>query len=417
MNAPRRHLPRPTRRGVGVVVAGALLIGVGLGLSSLPLVFAGVALVALVFASLVGVAIRVPSIEVSRRFAPDRAVAGWSVVETVTLVAPGSRSPVSVRVRDTVAWRVMHSSEGRVTTIPGGGAATVSFLLDDLPRGRHRVGPALVDVVEAFGVARRLVSVPGRSELTVLPEVVPVGRGRESRALGETGRQRRDHTSGGQDDPITREYRRGDAMRRVHWKATARQGELMVRQEEQHGLPSARVVLPTDPANWRDAHPALGSKLPVSDGFEWAVSAAASIAIEFGLAGSETRVVTLDGSLLADHDPAMTPLFLEMLADITLGDEVDLLSPEPAPREPVIAVVSSLAPREIDALGRSRGPGVRGVAVVVHLDSDPLTPDDSGEGSPGSVARALRETGWLVVETDSVADVAAVLQTPGVFGG
>lgn len=401
-----------------MALSGIVVVVVGLVLSSMPLVFAGVALVALVVSALVVVSVRVPTIDVSRRFAPDRAVAGWSVVENITLTAPGTRSPVSVRVRDTVAWRVMHSSEGRVTTIPDGSSATVSFLLDDLPRGRHRVGPALVDVVESFGVARRLVSVPGRSELTVLPEVVPVGRGRESRAIGESGRQRRDHSlAGGQDDPVTREYRRGDPMRRVHWKATARQGELMVRQEEQHGLPSARVVLPVRAANWRDAHPALGSKMPVSDGFEWAVSAAASIGIEYGLAGSQTRVVTLDGSMLADHDPSTTPLFLEMLADLALDDAAGELGPEPAPREPVVAIVSSLSASELESLGRSRGPGVRGVAIVLHLDTHVLSPDDTAPGSPRHVAAALRESGWLVMEADSVTDVASVLQSPGVLGG
>ncbi|AMM21283.1 hypothetical protein AX769_15520 [Frondihabitans sp. PAMC 28766] len=345
-------------------------------------------------------------------------MAGWSVLESVTVRAPGSVGAVSVRVRDTVGWRRMHSSEGVVTTIPAGSSSTVSFVLDDLPRGRHRVGPALVDVVEGFGMARRLVSVPGRSELTVLPEVVPIGFGRESRSLGEGSRLRRDHSqTGGQDDPITREYRRGDAMRRVHWKATARQGELMVRQEEQHGLPSTRVIVPVASANWRDWHPALGSGRPVSDGFEWAVSAAASIAVAYGLAGSQTRVVTLDGSTVAVHDPSTTPLFLDLLADLELDDDSSDRSPEASPREPVIAIVSSLGDADRQQLGRTRGPGVSGVAVVVHLDLDPLVPDDTAADSPSAVASALRADGWHVVDADSVSDVALVLSTAGVFGG
>lgn len=394
-----------------VAVIGSLL-------AAAPLVFAGVALIALVIAALVSVSIRVPSIEVSRRFSPDRAVAGWSVLESITVTAPGSRSDVAVRVRDTVAWRVMHRSEGVVATIPQGSASTVSFVLDDLPRGRHRIGPALVDVVEAFGMARRLVRVAGRSELTVLPEVAAIGHGRESRALGESSRQRRDQSqTGGQDDPITREYRRGDAMRRVHWKATARQGELMVRQEEQHGLPSTRVVLPVAAANWRDAHPALGSQRPVSDGFEWAVSAAASIAIEYGLAGSQTRVVTLDGDSVALHDPSATPVFLEQLADLALDDAAEERSPDAAPREPVVAIVSSLDRSGLERLGRSRGIGVAGTAVVVHVDADPLVPDDTAADSPRAVAAALRESGWQVVEVDSSSDPAVALQARGIVGG
>lgn len=384
----------------------------------MPLVFAGLALVALVLAALVVVSIRVPRIEIVRRFSPDRAVAGWSAVETLMLsTSPGSGA-TTVRVRETVAWRVMHSSEAGVTTIEPGSWSTVSFVHGDLPRGRHRIGPARVDVVESFGVAKRLVVVPGRSELVVLPEVVPVGFGRESRSLGEGSQRRRDQSvAAGHDDPITREYRRGDPMRRVHWRATARQGELMVRQEEQHSLPSARVLLPVRVHNWRDSHAALGSGDPVSDGFEWAVSAAASIAVEYGMAGSQTRVVTLDGASVALHDPSSTALFLETLADVGLDDEIDERSPEATPREPVVAIVSSLTAGEIDRLGHMRGPGVPGVAIVVHVDTDLLTPNDTGPDSPTSVAAALRESGWLVIETDAASDRSAVLSTRGVLGG
>lgn len=414
----REHWPRPTRRGLGVIVAGLAVATIGAILSSMPLVFAGVCLVALVVVALIVVSVHVPELSVVRRFSPDRAVAGWSVVETIGVQSETSRSSVSVRIRETLAWRVMAADEGVVATIEPGRAASATFVHIDLPRGRHRIGPARIDVVESFGVARRLVTVQSRAELVVMPEVVGVGRGRESRSLGEGARQRRDHSvSGGQDDPITREYRRGDPMRRVHWKATARQGELMVRQEEQHGLPSVRVVVPVQAENWRDAHPALGSQTPVSDGFEWAISAAASIAVEYGLAGSQTRVITVGGDTIALHDPSMTPLFLESLAQITLGDVVDERTPDATPREPVIAVVSSLASGELEQLGRTRGPGVTGVALVVHLDTDPLAAYDTSRDSPSEVAVALRESGWLVVETDSSADLRDVLAGDGVLGG
>src|SRR5690606_41086826 len=49
--------------------------------------------------------------------------------------------------------------------------------------------------------------------------------------------------AGDSDDVLTREYRRGDAMRRVHWRATARAGDLRVRQEEHHAEVSSLVIL------------------------------------------------------------------------------------------------------------------------------------------------------------------------------
>jgi hypothetical protein len=110
-------------------------------------------------------------------------------------------------------------------------------------------------------------------------------------------------------------------------------------------------------------------------------------------------------------------MFLELLSDVVLDDEIDEPSPEAAPREPVVAVVSSLTAAELDRLGHARGPGVAGVAIVVHLDADLLTPDDRERDSPRDVAKALAESGWRVIETASNADREPILQTPGVLRG
>ena len=47
----------------------------------------------------------------------------------------------------------------------------------------------------------------------------------------------------GEDDAATREYRHGDDLRKVHWRSTARVGELMVRREEQPFQSRATVLL------------------------------------------------------------------------------------------------------------------------------------------------------------------------------
>ena len=47
----------------------------------------------------------------------------------------------------------------------------------------------------------------------------------------------------GAEDAATREYRYGDDLRKVHWRSTARVGELMVRREEQPVHSRATVLL------------------------------------------------------------------------------------------------------------------------------------------------------------------------------
>ena len=81
----------------------------------------------------------------------------------------------------------------------------------------------------------------------------------------------------GDDDVIPRAYRDGDELRRVHWRSTARYGELMVRREEQRWQDRAVLILDSR----RSAHIGSGP----SSSFEFAVSAAASIGVHLARSG------------------------------------------------------------------------------------------------------------------------------------
>jgi hypothetical protein len=100
---------------------------------------------------------------------------------------------------------------------------------------------------------------------------------------------------------VPRAYRDGDELRRVHWRSTARYGELMVRREEQRWRNRAMVLLDTR----RDAHSGSG----VSSSFEFAVSAAASIGVHLARSG-------MDGQLVTDQGPVSgTGVFEDVLLD------------------------------------------------------------------------------------------------------
>jgi hypothetical protein len=70
----------------------------------------------------------------------------------------------------------------------------------------------------------------------------------------------------------------------VHWRSTARTGELMVRREEQPWESRATIVLDTRLQGHRGEGP--------TSSFEWAVSAAASIALHLRRNGYKIRLVT-----------------------------------------------------------------------------------------------------------------------------
>jgi len=110
-------------------------------------------------------------------------------------------------------------------------------------------------------------------------------------SLEEAGAGRTADTAG-EDDVIPRPYRDGDELRRVHWRSTARHGELMVRREEQRWRNRAVLLLDTR----AQAHTGAGA----GSSFEYAASAIASIGVHLARSG-------IDGQLVTDTGPATAP--------------------------------------------------------------------------------------------------------------
>jgi len=87
---------------------------------------------------------------------------------------------------------------------------------------------------DLFGLVELTRSFTTTDALVVTPTVTPLPAIRLGGDWAGGGDSRaRSISTMGEDDVTTREYRHGDDLRRVHWRSTARYGELMVRREEQ----------------------------------------------------------------------------------------------------------------------------------------------------------------------------------------
>ena len=112
-------------------------------------------------------------------------------------------------------------------------------------RGRYRLGPMRASTRFPFGLFRYSFVCGTSATLTVLPRL---GRLTESwRALRHesfAGSERREHRPGIDGDFYgLRPWQRGDSRRWIHWRTTARAGEVMVRQFEQPHSRDAAIVL------------------------------------------------------------------------------------------------------------------------------------------------------------------------------
>lgn len=216
----------------------------------------------------------------------------------------------------------------------------VSCKAAPLPRGAHKMAGPAVGSRFPFGIAERWRWDRKADELLVFPL-----RGRLSRRITDSllpsgsrmGAPTRMGLPGDEFRTI-RQYRSGDNPRRIHWRATARHGDLLVREMERER--SSPMVI------------ALDSRLPARSGkeaaaaLEQAIGFAAEVARAAHLAGNqvtliaffpEPRVIRVAGGERQEQAPrlvsagpgsvpaALTPLY-EALARLSPSSEADASS-------------------------------------------------------------------------------------------
>ncbi|MDG4765318.1 DUF58 domain-containing protein [Solwaraspora sp. WMMD406] len=277
-------------------------------------------------------------------------------------------------------------------------ASSVAYTVRADVRGRYEVGPLVVRLTDPFGLCELTRAFPSVDELTVIPQVVSLPSVRLTGEYTGSGDSRaRSVAVHGEDDSATREYRRGDDLRRVHWKSTARTGELMVRREEQPWESRATVVLDTRAYAHRGEGPTAS--------FEWAVAAAASAAVHFRTAGYRVRLVTEIGVDTDATEPDGDGLLLDQLADVTASQRSDIATLVEQVRRRsdnsvIVALLGALTVAEAELLAGLRGN--RTTCVAVLIDSSTwmnLTPAERVEAdrAHSAAALSLQESGWRVV--------------------
>ncbi|RFA09863.1 hypothetical protein B7R54_12110 [Subtercola boreus] len=313
----RTEVPRPTFRGWGFLVAGIVLLVIMNVLQRRDLSFVALFVLALPVLAAVGVSLyRFPLI-VDRRFTPELAAAGspvevrlllqnrglfgtpeavWFDDAAAPLVA-SARAPLP-RLRRSAGGSGSGSGSGGASGGSGGAPTTFGYSLEARHRGEHLVGPLTVLLSDPFGMVIRTVRIGRPDLLTVTPSTVPLPRGAVRLASGAGSAPASRQLGGaGEQDVISRKYQTGDSMRRVNWSATARFGELMVRQDDQQNDQHAVVILDCAATGYAAAHHRFSPE------FEWAVSMSTSIALHLLGEGFQVRHIDAVGARFDPSSP------------------------------------------------------------------------------------------------------------------
>ncbi|MBT2584649.1 DUF58 domain-containing protein [Arthrobacter sp. ISL-95] len=273
-----------TNRGWGLLAAGALSLGCAYVMGRRDLLSLAVFLILLPLVALAGVRVLKPKFQVYREFNPS--TVETSSTTTVRLaVARSSYGTGQVIMEEQLPPRFGEPPAFRFPArSASGGTSRYEYHLRSGKRGQFRIGPVTAEFSDPFGLSLRRHAIDDGDILTVTPAAVELPVTGLAGARGNDGvTATRIRANPSDDDIMTREYRHGDPMRRVHWAATARHGQLMVRQEESVTTPEATLILDQRFTAFAAGNgSAFGSRdedsdLVTSTNFEWTVTAAMSI--------------------------------------------------------------------------------------------------------------------------------------------
>ena len=284
----REGLSGLTVRGRAFLAAGITAIVCSMVLGQGPLARIGVLVAALPLVTAFVIGRSRYRFALSRTVTPTQVEAGQAARVSLTLTNEG-RAPTGVLLLEEQLPYVLGNRPRFVLEgIGHGWRRHVHYQVRSDVRGRFEIGPMSVRVSDPFGLVELGRSFRTTVPLIVTPRTVPLPQIPLSGAWTGSGDNRpRAFAIGSAEDVTVREYRRGDDLRRVHWRSSARVGELMVRREEQPW--QSRATLFID--NRAVSHRGHG----VASSLEAAVSAAASIAVHLAQRGFAVRLVTAHG--------------------------------------------------------------------------------------------------------------------------
>ena len=275
-----------TRQGIAVVGAAVLAITIGRVFGIIELFVIGAGFLTAVLVAVVYVRIRRPRIDADRWIHPATLVVGDIGHVDIRLQHTGHVATPPFVLEEPVVRTMTEDHVARlpVATQRAGSVSSSGYRVPTTTRGVVGLGPLTLIVSDVLGIARSTSVIAGTSEIVVAPRTLVVdmpelGRGRLGRALLESSRR-----LGPGDFHGLREYVAGDELRSIHWRASARTDDLMVKEFAVEGLHRCTVMFDPSPG----AH---GS----TSNFEHGVTAAASLVSSAMRAGLATRFVTAGG--------------------------------------------------------------------------------------------------------------------------
>jgi uncharacterized protein (DUF58 family) len=362
-----------TRRGWLLVAAAVALVVCGRILGIAELFGLAVGAVVVVVVARVHVARGAGELAVTSRVSPSIAYIGEAARLELLVENRGRRPSRAVLLRPRPyrgSQTPIETGEVAVPPLLPGEEARIVLALPTTRRGAFELSGLSVDLEDPLGVAARRATAPCEARLVVLPvleqleDVAPFASfaGRDE-ALRSTASRLASGLSS------FRTYSEGDDLRLVHWKTTARIGELMVREGGDPEAPESLSVTVVLDCRRSPHTPAT---------FETAVSAAASVLDTCAAIGAAVRLVTTGGTdtgFGAEDEHLESALVQLAIADTrsdTMSRALDVAGSEDTGSGLLVAVTTERAlPRDVDSLLLARRARTPVLVLVSNGEQEP----------------------------------------------
>jgi uncharacterized protein (DUF58 family) len=229
---------------------GRVVLGLGFGVyiaawafGSKPLYPVAVGLLLVVATAWVWVRLANRPFKVTRGWGDREQLEGDDVPVVIELRTTANLLPASA----TLVERVGRLGEQRHPLRRRGRRLSVRYVLARLPRGRYAFEDVRVELADPFGLENVEIPLPAPGALLVYPRLIRLDRlFSETGAHSQDGRRLLLRRHSGFELHGVREYEQGESLRRVHWRSTARRGQLMVKELEDAPRDEIAVLLDAD---------------------------------------------------------------------------------------------------------------------------------------------------------------------------
>jgi uncharacterized protein (DUF58 family) len=172
-----------------------------------------------------------------RKLSTNKLTAGQSLDVEILLEVEGKWPHPWVMIEDSLPTRLLlQSGSSRELHFPGfNRKMLLSYTLPNMPRGKYTLGDTYIQTGDVFGLFRKETVHSRKDDVTVYPKVVPIKYWHTVNKFNTGNSYAQNRMSEDSSNVIgVRDYAAGDRLSRIHWRASARTGQLKTKEFELH---------------------------------------------------------------------------------------------------------------------------------------------------------------------------------------